>query len=1304
MVLEGEPGFVGPSREVVPKGFVGPLQPSQRRARSGERLPSGSRFSDTFAASLQRDRERRERERLEAEKKARELAIKKAEEKRKLDTIERDRRIKLTREQNRINSLRRNLERQNSQLITRNLINRKTGDKIKQQTLYNPITNERLFTRRNLTTGETTTRTFQRPRGGGRIRQTGGLIEKRNTLADVQNTQKRLGEGEKVLFNPITFEITGIQSTKLNQIIPCTEEGLDFYSKQVSKLPKEFKLEDFKELVKQTALSRKSVKKEEEASFIKGLQKVALSPEFQPESIRKEREEKQKESKKVIDKMRNNEKLTESDIKILRDSVKLTPEKIIDKDVAKFAKITGGILGIAVPLPGALLWALGDTMDTVRASVEDGGKVTSKEFRSIVLDSATKAAVLGFLMKAGSKGADIASKRILTGVAVKNIESKAIVSALNHGGQIIKIGGFAGKNFITTYFYKDMIGNVFDITLDVKNGRLNNALRKAIETGGSIGGYIGGSALGNKITKGALFAAGKLKATVPEFAQKKIPLDVMARQLLREGKIVLTRRGVYETGKGLSPRKDAWLDSKVKNPTKSIFWRFDKTLNKKDEAISPLPLFTKQGSGYWKMFKANWIKNKGMNPIKRYIKTTAETPLIEDVVIRKIVNLKSIKDINLRKQIIKEYATTGKLSKKTQEIVLKNNFPISDKNREFGFHDENEFVTRTGFKFKGRTDISWTYDPVLNEYIPVVQNLKDAGKIKNFLSILNKKKIITRTDAQFIADNFAIKKEFKARSILPKGHSYEHMKNVEKNIIKLMDKYPEFNKYWIRRYGSVSKAKTAVRQAMWHDIGKTSESSVEFGTSHGEKVWRVWKAGLLPKDIKLTKRVAKSIRVHETLDPRKLFFKVKNRLRLITPEEKIVATADRLDLSRYKIKIDTKRLPLKDALQRLKIDTSSIKYPFRFKDIITRIKLDRRVTKSDIKKLFSFLKKDKKVTRITKKEIKLNTIPYQTAKYASYRTLPYKNSYRTGFTQGYVIGKRAPFNYKSKYKGVQSAYTQGYRDAYRGGYRINYKTGVYKRPKPTKRPVSIVRRAVRTIKKPISTRPRPKTPRRAAPITQKKKRKIIMFIPKGFGRKVLSKPIDVYLVTLKIKGKWIRLKAKPFSLNSAKDFLAHELDRGLSRSAFIEPLGKSRTIVALPKKIQGYFSRNKRKFRPFKIKRGIRKALVRGYIEKKKFVGDTPQEIKKLRIARILASKKTKLKVKKRIIKRKKRNVIKRKPIKKIIKKKVMKRRLKLKSQKKKIKPRKIVKTKRKLLKKSKPKNKMMKKSQKKKVKKKKKK
>ena len=56
----------------------------------------------------------------------------------------------------------------------------------------------------------------------------------------------------------------------------------------------------------------------------------------------------------------------------------------------------------------------------------------------------------------------------------------------------------------------------------------------------------------------------------------------------------------------------------------------------------------------------------------------------------------------------------------------------------------------------------------------------------------------------------------------------QYQKQVEQNIIKIMDKYPEFNKYWIKNYGSVAKAKATMKQAMWHDIGKGETFSNNF--------------------------------------------------------------------------------------------------------------------------------------------------------------------------------------------------------------------------------------------------------------------------------------------------------------------------------------------------------------------------------------------------------------------------------------------------------------------------------------------
>ncbi len=1101
----------------------------------------------------------------------------------------------------------------------------KTGNKL-QVTNWRLKDGTRVQRIKNLTTGDISYKSFAPSRVGGKVYLTRGVTfqQTRNTLEDIQKLQRQLLPGEKLIYNIKTMVIVGIESSKLGQLIPYTERGIKFYNKRMFEISKKF---DFKRFLEESAAmaaaGKQSIMGEEKGKFGKGFEKVAISRRFQSKEVRAEQERKEKKWNDIMDKMKKGEKLTQTDISNFRKIVEFTPEKFIDKDVAKFAQISGAVIGTFVaPIPGAIIWAMGDTMESVRKSVGDGKKVSKQEFGKIILDSATKGAIMGFSMKLLGGVTSIAGKRILLTGAMRSAENAAVRAAVNHGGVIIKLIGRSGKNFISTYFMKDMLGNVFEITKELKSGNFNNVLRKAIETGAAIGGYIGGSKIGKATTKGALFVSGRLKPTVPELVTKRTPADVMSKQLLSEGKIVLTRRGVYETGKGMSPRKDAWLDSKIKNPTKSIFWRFDKTLSKKDQAISPLPLFTKSKAGYLKMFRSNWNKNKGMNLVKRYIKTTAETPLVEDVLIRRIVRLKDIKDLKLRRQVIKEYATKGKLSKITQDKVLRNpKFGISDKNREFGFHDENEFVTRTRFKVKGRQDISWTYDPSLREYVPVVESLKTTNRIKNFLSVLNRRKIITRTDAKFILDNYAIKKKFGAASVLPQEHSWQHMKNVEINIVKLMNKYPEFNPYWRRTYGSVAKARDALKQAMWHDIGKGESASMAFGTPHGEKVWRVWKAGLLPKDIKLAKRVAKAIKKHETLDPRKLWYKVQNKVKLITPEEKIVATADRLDLVRLGIKVDPTRLPLKGVLVKLNIKQKDIKFPESFKSIINRIKIDKGVTRSDLKKLSDFLK--------FKVSAAIKAIGYKTKRYNSYSSLKSKNAYRAGWSAADRAGLKPPSNYNAKYKGNRKAYIEGYKERYDGKYLINYNTGAYKikltrRPQKrlTKRATGrLVKRASRRPAK-ISPRRPPKRPTRSPPTRpprrppRRRPPTIPGVLPEGFKRKTISKPQPVFYIKVKRKGRIVNLLPRPLILRDAKDYLAYKLDKNLIRTAYFEPIGRAKNVVRIPPRMRGYFTKVRHKLRPYKIRVGRRRMLRNGFIERKKFVGDTKSELKELQEAR----------------------------------------------------------------------------------------
>ena len=1121
----------------------------------------------------------------------------------------------------------------------------KTKDKLKITT-WKAANGGKVIRVQNLDKETVNYQSYERPRGGGNLRFVGG-VTKGATPTIKEDEAIFFGGSKDAYFEYRTISTKdGIPNKRVYYV--DTKRNVDM--EVPFSVQKKYKLGGYQEHSVQPVIIVPAEVVKKKGSFWKGFQKTFVSKRFQSKEVKAEQKEKEKDWDAIIYKMSKGQKINQTDIKNFKEITKFTPEKLIDKDVARFAQITGGVIGtFVVPVPGAIIWAMGDTMESVRSVAADGGKISKQEFGKIVLDSATKGAIMGFAMKMLGGLSTIASKRVILESALRSVETNAVRAAVNNGGLLIKLVGRSGKNFISTYFMKDMIGNVFEVTRDVKAGNFNNALRKAVATGASIGGYIGGSIAGKATTKGALFVSGKLKATRPESVDfPRSPLDVMSKQLLSKGKIIITRRGVYESGKGLTPRKDAWVASRTKGKaTKSIFWRFDKVGSGKDDAISPLPLFTKSKAGYYKMFKANWNKNKGMGLLRRYIKTSAETPLVTDVLMRQVVNLKDIKDLKLRKQLLKEYATTGKLSKTTQDKVLKNKLPISDKNREWGFHDENEYVMREKFKFKGRQDISWTYDASLKEYIPIVQNLKGAGRMKNFLSILNKKNIITRTDAKFIADNFAIKVKFGTKSILPKGHSMTHMNQVKKNMMKIIDKYPEFNSYWKGKYGSIANAKKAMAQALWHDIGKTEESSAAFGTPHGMKVWNVWKAKLLPKKLKFAPKVAKAIKVHETLDPRKVMYKLKNKIKLVSPEEKILATADRLDLARYKIKIDLNRLPLKDAIKRLKLKVDFTDYPTKFSSIINRIKAGKIVKKGDIAKLLTYSKKAG--SSIIKK------LTYKTSTWKGYKNIKAKNSYKAGWTAGNKVGLKSPTNYNPKYKGTQSAYTSGFRDAYSGKYSIDYKTGKYKVKRPTKRPTK------RPSKRPTKRQTKRVTPRATWRSSTKKRKKPTTFkLPKNFKRKSLSKKQPTFYIKIKRRGKIVNLTPRPLTQRDAKDFLAYSVDNGLERSAWFEPLGKSKKAVSLPRKMVGYFAKNKRKLRAFKIKVGKKKAIRNGYIEKRKFILDTKREKGQMRTVRRKAKRRVvkRKPVRKRVIKKR---VVKRKPIRRKAKRRVVKRKPKLK-------------------------------------------
>ena len=141
---------------------------------------------------------------------------------------------------------------------------------------------------------------------------------------------------------------------------------------------------------------------------------------------------------------------------------------------------------------------------------------------------------------------------------------------------------------------------------------------------------------------------------------------------------------------------------------------------------------------------------------------------------------------------------------------------------------------------------------------------------------------------------------------------------------------------------------------------------------------------------------------------------------------------------------------------------------------------------------------------------------------------------------------------------------------------------------------------------------------------EKKKPTIRPRIPKKFSRKTLSRSVPVFFVKVKRRGRIVSLNPRPLTMGDARDFLAYRIDLRLSRSAWFEPMGKSKKVISIPAKMKGYFSKVRHKLRPFKIKVGKKKAIRNGYIEKSRFGLDKNREVRELALARKKARAKRK--------------------------------------------------------------------------------
>jgi len=142
----------------------------------------------------------------------------------------------------------------------------------------------------------------------------------------------------------------------------------------------------------------------------------------------------------------------------------------------------------------------------------------------------------------------------------------------------------------------------------------------------------------------------------------------------------------------------------------------------------------------------------------------------------------------------------------------------------------------------------------------------------------------------------------------------------------------------------------------------------------------------------------------------------------------------------------------------------------------------------------------------------------------------------------------------------------------------------------------------------------------------KQPKQIIPKIPfPNFGRGILTPPgkQQGYNVFVKQKGKNIKITKNPLSKPMARDLLTYTLDNSLSATGSFK---KTKKKIGKPEyKIpQNYRIKSLNKFRPYKVKKGVKTPLVNKIIEKAPFRLDTRSEVRKIQASKLLASRKIK--------------------------------------------------------------------------------
>lgn len=583
-----------------------------------------------------------------------------------------------------------------------------------------------------------------------------------------------------------------------------------------------------------------------------------------------------------------------------------------------------------------------------------------------VMGAGIEAAAGAFVLGGAAQVIKSVGARMGLSVAARTahlVGEKAVLLAITTTGGTLLLGtGKTAAGIIKTYFYVSMAGNIYDVTHEVKRGHFDEATLKSFQVVGSLAGFQAGQKFAKAIDTLYVYGTGLAKQVIiePGKTLMREPATTQVQRLLKPGEEIWTwRRGAYE--RVLKPRPEEL--TKYGQAGEVYFRHAPATFRGEYIKVIPtLPEFAK-ATGWLSMFerqlaikgvgkydiKTSTYKYKGMegglaavssilaHPVK-FAKAFTTTPTIADSLM--VERLKVPKEYtnlpqSLTQKIMNDYATKGKLTAETKAELAPYKTLISYKMIEKAFYDENELSYKSPHAFKGKMTISYAFDEKGNQ-VPVIQYASTGtlqNRINNIVEMFTKKQIITKQDAAFVKSQFEMYKKYGEEYVLPKMHAAEHWKQVELNVPRLIELYPQFNRYLIEKYGSIENAKKVISTgAFWHDLAKRQEASgVNELTQHAESMYQVWKARLLPPEVQkaITPEIAEAIRGHTEMKvadyamtvtgvkPSKTYL-LRDALGLISPEMKLIATADRLDLIRYGINPNPKLMPLQISLAEFK--------------------------------------------------------------------------------------------------------------------------------------------------------------------------------------------------------------------------------------------------------------------------------------------------------------------------------------------------------------------------------------------------